>query len=311
MTKPSAETHATSMPVHATEFVAPKPYLSSTTTGWDGLAAQAFNVPSAMESWLASATPDISLLLLTRRVIRLEWRQAHGLWVGGIVHPGELILNWGGPAREVRWWTLSAVPAQTLLLHLSRELVEDVAQEVASLDLAGLELVGHAGFRDPLLTQIALALWRELEQPTPAGKSYAQAAAQLLAHHLVRWYTSSRPSPGGDAPSSPPGLTDYQLQQVLEYIQTHLSEDLSLDTLAKQVGFSSYHFARLFRRAAGTSVHQFVLCQRLERAQQLLKETVSPLAEVACACGFTHQSHFTLVFKQQFGYTPRYYRQER
>jgi AraC family transcriptional regulator len=54
----------------------------------------------------------------------------------------------------------------------------------------------------------------------------------------------------------------------MDFVQDHLSQDLSLEALAQQIGFSPYHFARLFRQTTGESPHQFVLRQRIERAQR-------------------------------------------
>jgi AraC family transcriptional regulator len=101
------------------------------------------------------------------------------------------------------------------------------------------------------------------------------------------------------------------MRRVTDFIQAHLSQNLSLEALAQQAGFSPYHFARLFRQMTGESPHHFVLRQRVERAQQLLKETNAPLAQVAIESGFANQSHLTRVFKQQRGLTPRAYRQDR
>src|SRR5260221_7592750 len=118
------------------------------------------------------------------------------MWTGGPV-----------PAYDIRWRSLSAIPTQTLRLHLCRELVARVAEQVADTDLASLHLVPHVGFQDPLLTQIALALWRELKEPAPPGNLYAYTPAQLLAVHLVRDYTLGSPrAPAADP--TPSGLTD-------------------------------------------------------------------------------------------------------
>jgi len=81
--------------------------------------------------------------------------------------------------------------------------------------------------------------------------------------------------------------------------------------LARQIGFSPYHFARLFRQTTGESPHQFVLRQRIERAQRLLAEGGMPLAHVAVESGFADQSHLTRAFKRQLGLTPRAYRRAR
>lgn len=308
MKKPLIEAQECLMRLPSNELAVPRLYLSSTQAGWEGLVVHAFQEPKEMEGWMVTPHGDIMLMLYAGGAMHAERRWAHEPWQGADIHPGELVLNWGGgSAYEVRWWSLSDVPTKTLDIHLSRTLVNRVAQEVVGVDLASLKLARRIGFRDPLLAQIALALWQELEQPGPAGKLYAQTAAQLLAVHLVRHYASS----SGVLRKSPPalqGLTERQVRHVLEFIKEHLSEDLSLDTLAQQAGFSPYHFARLFHKTIGASPHQVVVRQRIERAQRLLQETDMPLAHVASACGFAHQSHLTQVLRQHLGLTPRAYR---
>jgi AraC family transcriptional regulator len=260
---------------------------------------------------MVPASPNLTLVLFAGGALHVEWRQLHGPWEGKDIQPGEMILSWGmGPSYQFRWRSLSAIPTKTLRLHMSHELVAHVAEQVVDTDLAGLHLVPRVGFRDPLLTQIALGLWRELEVPTPGGKLYAHNAAQLLAVHLVRQYAFSRTFARAAAPP-PPKLTDRQIVQVLEFIHTHLSEDLSLEVLAQHIGFSPYHFARLVRRTLGASPHQVVLRQRIEQAQRLLTDTALPLARIAGESGFANQSYFTRVFKRYLGVTPRAYRQQR
>jgi len=101
------------------------------------------------------------------------------------------------------------------------------------------------------------------------------------------------------------------MRRVVDFVQAHLDQDLSLEALAQQTSFSPYYFARLFRQTTGESPHQFVLRQRIERARRLLKETDIPLAHVAIESGFANQSHLTRAFKQQYGLTPRAYRHNR
>lgn len=296
--------------VPAKDLAEPRLALSSTHVGWEGMSVQVFDEPSELESLYVPSAADLRLGMYLGGVVHVERREGQGSWHGRDMHPGDIFLNWGNsPAYEARTWSLSSFPTQVLNLSVSQEVVARAAQEEVGVDLARLEAGGRAGFRDPLVAQIALALWRELEQPAPAGNLYAQTAAQLLVVHVLRHYT-----PSGTRlramPSSPHKLKEHQVQQLLEFIQAHLDEQLSLETLAQQVGFSPHHFAQLFRRATGTSPHQFVLRQRLERAEWLLQETELPLAQVAGACGFAHQSHLTQVFKRHLNRTPGAYRQD-
>jgi len=178
------------------------------------------------------------------------------------------------------------------------------AEELVGGDPAHLALEKRMGFQDPLLTQLSLALWRELDQESPAGKLYAQTVAQLLAVHLLRQCSSV----GGKIKDPSYKLTDQQVRQVMDFIHSHLNQDLSLEILAQQIGFSPYHFARVFRQTMGESPHQCVLRLRIECAQRLLAENDTPLAQVALACGFINQSHFTKTFKRYLGVTPCTYR---
>jgi AraC family transcriptional regulator len=308
MTTRRAQATEPAMSLVPTEPASFQLYRSSTEVGWEGLCAAAFHLPRELANNQAPAVHDLTLVLYRGGPVHVERRQAQGPWRGGDLHQGDLVLSWGpSPAYESRIWSLSTVPTQVLNLCLSRELVSRVAQEVVGVELASLELVNQVGLRDPLLSQVAFALWRELDQPAPAGSLYAQSAAQLLAVHLVRHYSGSRARLRA-VPPPPQGLTERQRQHLLEFIREHLSEPLSLDTLAQQVGFSPYYFARVFRQAMGASPHQFVLRARLQRAQQLLEQTELTLVQVAAACGFADQSHLTQVFTQQLGCTPRAYR---
>jgi AraC family transcriptional regulator len=304
MSEPVVVSQQTSQSGLGGTLTSPLLYLSSEGAGWEDLVVQAFHEPMEIEGWMRPATPNITLILFAGGPMRLEQRHVNGPWKTLSIHQGDLILRLGTP-YEVRWKSLSCVPTQTLHVRLSRDLLARTAQEVAGCDPARLPMEEHVGFQDPLLMQIGLALWRELEQPAPAGNLYVQTAAQLLAMHLLRSYTAGT-SVIEDLSG---GLTSQQMGRVLDFVQDHLDQDLSLEALAQQAGFSPYHFARLFRQTMGESPHQFVLHQRIERAQRLLTEQDAPLARVARACGFADQSHLTQAFKRHLGLTPRAYRQ--
>lgn len=304
-----SEKFALPVETRADEPAAPVLFLSSEEIGWDGLVARAYHEPEEFEGFLAPDNdgPHIPLILLVGGAMYMEWRTANSSWRGKLIHSEDLMLTPGGSASsELRWKSLTPTAMRTLHLHLSQELLVRAAQEMADYDPTRLTIIGRSGFQDPLLTQIGLALWRELEQQNPAGKLYAQTAAQMLAVHLLRHYTAAPV----DIQELSQGLTRQQVRRVTDFILAHLSQDLSLESLAQQTGFSPYHFARLFHQATGESPHQFVLRQRVESAQHLLKETDAPLAHIALESGFANQSHLTRIFKRHLGLTPRAYRQD-
>ncbi len=105
------------------------------------------------------------------------------------------------------------------------------------------------------------------------------------------------------------GLPPRRLQRVFSHIRENISRDLSVTELAQVVGMSQYYFSKLFKMSTGTTPHQYVMRQRVERAQELLRESQTPLAEVATQVGFETQSHFTSVFRKLVGSTPKHYRE--
>jgi AraC family transcriptional regulator len=284
---------------------APLLFLSSEDVGWEDVLVRAYHEPARLAGWISPAVPETGLILLTRGKMLMERQSTNGSWHGWPVNQGDLMLKPGGGASsEVRWRSLSTEPMQTVQMHLNNDLFSRTAEEIADRDPARLTLYGRSVFQDPLLTQIGLALWRELEYPTSTGKLYAQTAAQMLAVHLLRYYTT----PGQQIKEPTQGLTQRQISQITDFVLAHLDQDLSLSALAQQIGFSPYHFARLFRQTTGESPHQFVLSQRIEHAQSLLRETGQPLAQIALTSGFANQSHLTQVFKRTLGLTPADYR---
>ncbi|EJM49196.1 transcriptional regulator containing an amidase domain and an AraC-type DNA-binding HTH domain [Pseudomonas sp. GM33] len=105
------------------------------------------------------------------------------------------------------------------------------------------------------------------------------------------------------------GLAAHQRRHLVEYIDSHLDQAISLGQLAALCALSEYHFARMFRESFGLPPHQYLLARRLNRARELLRTTSQPLGEIALACGFSSASHFTNRFRQAMGATPGEYRQ--
>ncbi|BDM83775.1 AraC family transcriptional regulator [Acaryochloris marina] len=130
---------------------------------------------------------------------------------------------------------------------------------------------------------------------------YAEAIANFLAAHLLMIYTTKNFS----LKSYSGGLSPYKLKQVLEYIDTYLSSNLSIKTLAAISGLSPYYFCRLFKQSKGYSPHQYILHKRVERAKDFLKNSNLSIADIALACGFSNQSHFNRYFKRIVGVTPK------
>ena len=75
------------------------------------------------------------------------------------------------------------------------------------------------------------------------------------------------------------GLPPRRLQRVFAHIRENIARDLTVSELAQTVGMSQYYFSKLFKMSTGTTPHQYVMRQRVERAQEQLRESRTALAE--------------------------------
>jgi len=103
-------------------------------------------------------------------------------------------------------------------------------------------------------------------------------------------------------------LPAWRVKRAIDYIDAHLSEQLSLSDIAQSAGLSRMHFAAQFRAATGMRPHEFLLRRRVERAQTLLMRPRLTSLDVALSTGFRSQAHFTTVFKRLVGETPARWR---
>ncbi|MGD6846808.1 GyrI-like domain-containing protein [Rossellomorea aquimaris] len=101
-----------------------------------------------------------------------------------------------------------------------------------------------------------------------------------------------------------------QIDKVVEYINQHLSEDLSLEQLAKVSTYSPYHFQRLFKGLIGETPAGYVKRMRLENAaHMLIYEPQLPITQIAFICGFSSLSYFTYSFNTYFKANPKSWRE--
>ncbi|KAF0677453.1 helix-turn-helix domain-containing protein [Profundibacterium mesophilum] len=103
------------------------------------------------------------------------------------------------------------------------------------------------------------------------------------------------------------GLPVRQLRRIDEWIDAHLEDRIRLADIAHLADLSPFHLHRMFRMTRGIALHGWVTNRRITRAKKML-EGSSPLIEIAHACGFSSQSHFSRVFKEQTSMTPSAYR---
>ncbi|MEM9068425.1 MAG: GyrI-like domain-containing protein [Myxococcota bacterium] len=100
-----------------------------------------------------------------------------------------------------------------------------------------------------------------------------------------------------------------QVNRVLDFIEEHLSESLSVARLAKVAHASKFHFHRVFHRTVGESPHGYVRRIRVERAASMLLHSPLSITEIAHACGFSSSATFAKAFRALLGMTATAWRE--
>jgi AraC family transcriptional regulator len=98
------------------------------------------------------------------------------------------------------------------------------------------------------------------------------------------------------------------IDQSLDYIDRHLAEKITLEAIAKHCHISVFYFCSQFAQIMHVSPYQYILQQRVQKAQQLLETTTLPLCEIALLCGFSSQSQMCQHFRKSAKLTPKSYR---
>ena len=98
------------------------------------------------------------------------------------------------------------------------------------------------------------------------------------------------------------------LQLAIDFINTHISEDVSIDKICETVHMSKYHFCRKFKAILGSTVMDYVLKTRIAKAKHMLATTDFSVGELSEKCGFSSIAYFCRVFKENEGVSPLKYR---
>lgn len=178
-------------------------------------------------------------------------------------------------------------------------------QKIAA-DLDAAEVEAWASSRHDRLSQLITICANELRAPGFASDLMIEGLIRAIGAALV-----SRNNEPLNHAENRIYLSPARLARVIDYIESRLDHEIHLGDLANVAGLSPFHFSRVFKLATGETPYHFVALRRLDRARAMLMSGEVPLAELALACGFASQSHFTAAFTKAVGMPPGRYRRQR
>jgi AraC family transcriptional regulator len=171
---------------------------------------------------------------------------------------------------------------------------------------SALELLDPMNARSAAVDRCARAAALALRSSGPAARLEIEAAGLTLAGVLIRDHSNAdhRIAKTG-------GLAPWQVARVRELLAENIDTEMSLQTLAAQVGLSPFHFARAFKISTGLPPHRYQMALRIQRAKELLATTDLPISSVAAAVGYEDQGYLARLLRREIGVTPARYRRER
>lgn len=276
---------------------------SSAGRGWSGMSAELRSHPAGQI--VSGVQQNVEI------VIALEGS-----------HEGRVVRHGGGKQQETRsaprtiWLAPVGIDDEEIILtlpipralhlYLPARQFDRLADEhnLAQSSARSIQYVG--GMKDDLIYEIGCSVLSELMEQTATGRMFAETSSLMLAARLSHDYAAA------DildlCASGSHRLDNSRLRRVLDHIEHHLEEDITVAALAGVASLSAFHFTRMFKAAVGDPPHRYVSRRRLEKAMAMLAIGRLPLCEIAHRSGFASQASFNRAFRRATGVSPGEYR---
>jgi AraC family transcriptional regulator len=241
-------------------------------------------------------------------VIQIQGKNSRELWLDGKsiktepLHAGGVVFH--DLRRAPRFYFID--PLDSVNYFLPRTTLDTIADDADAPRISDLNFTPGIGVMDRVVEEITQLILPAFDKPDRATQLFADHISLALGFHIAKTYGGMR---GLVAPRRG-GLAAWQERRAKELISANLQGNLSTGDLARECSLSAGHFARAFRQSTGLSPHQWLIQCRIDKAHGLLRDGELSLVEVASACGFADQSHFTKAYTRLRGISPGAWRRQ-
>ena len=153
----------------------------------------------------------------------------------------------------------------------------------------------------------ATELFGKIVEEYTGERSFKEAGVKLAVTEFMLYIAREHRETGTEKRDS---KALHYMRMAIGYINSHLSDRITADGVAKEIGLSKYHFLREFKKITNMTLVEFINGMRCEKARKLLKEDNLPISEISLACGFENGSYFNKIFRAETGLSMSEYRRE-
>ncbi|MDG2520461.1 AraC family transcriptional regulator [Caulobacter segnis] len=276
-------------------------------------AERSFAPRTAMSPRVAAPRTAAAIVRTRRSMLRVELTTttAKGLTTAVGAARRIVFAGFGDDGTDPRFCVLgpgqspegrSDAPFEALIISMDDKAVEDIVQ-AGGVSLAA-SLGGDCSWREQDAVLAGLAplirgcVRRDSQSILAFDQIMAAAVLQVAQLHGAAVPTDLRPG----------GLAPWQERKARDLIRASLAKEVTVDDVARACNLCVTYFSKAFKVSTGMTPHQWLQACRVETARGLLEESDTPLAQIAVACGFADQSHFTKIFKRECGLVPSAWR---
>ncbi|HTJ62897.1 MAG TPA: AraC family transcriptional regulator [Alphaproteobacteria bacterium] len=260
---------------------------------WNSITVQSFHM-SGGES--VSRLPWVRLAVCRSQGGRIAVRRADGC---------SDIYDW--PCNAValfpaeKTWHMRSEAVDMIDIFQDSGVYRQIVSNMSWFNLSKLDFIPDLG--DPVILNIIGMLEAELKGNAWGNLLFAESLSYSLAINVVRVIAARA---GIKVEGS--ATAEDRLPLAIAYIQENLDAPISLEDMARESGLTIRQLGQTFKAATGMTPHQFVLFRRISQAKFMLQENKASLTDIAYACGFSSQAHFTTRFREIVGVLPSSYR---
>lgn len=211
------------------------------------------------------------------------------------LHPGDILIMRHAESHSLE--IDGSEPYERISLRFDSELIRSIDPSMRLLhafsdrELGKSNLFTPSDFSTPLCEMLAEGMMEKTDNPRQ------QIISMLIPmlNELSQAYEKKKANPSDSEEPS---------RRIIDYINRHLSDDLSLDHICERFYISKPQLCRIFKASTGSTVWEYVTIKRLMAAQQLISEGTPP-TKAAVLCGFNDYSVFYRAYRRRFGVSPK------
>lgn len=212
------------------------------------------------------------------------------------LHPGDILIMRHAESHAVE--VDASEPYERISMRFDPEIIKSIDPDGNLLKAFNNRPLGKgnlftaADFSTPLCSMLAESLMEKRQNPR---QQIVSTLIPILNELCIAFENKNE------------GEIDYSTRlekRIIDYINRHLSDDLSLDLICSRFHISKPQLCRVFKALTGSTVWEYVTVKRLMAAQQLIRSGTPP-TKAAISCGFNDYSVFYRAYRRHFGFSPK------